>query len=182
MPIRPPIFFCRVVVLVVSMAIVFPQRVVEAADPPELSREITKSIEKSPVTDIVLGKKGELRGTVVNTAGQPQIGIDVILMRADGTRFKTATQANGYFVVSSLRSGVYQLTAGESSIACRVWLPESAPPAAVPGLILVSDAQLERGQREFGSLLHSDKVLLALILAGAIAIPIAIISNNDDAS
>lgn len=142
--------------------------------------------EKAPpvvltvVKDVVLGSGGTLSGTVFDAQGQPSARQDVVALTADGQRIATISDEQGQFVLHGLRGGIHQISAGHIELACRCWSPSAAPPAAVERVLLSADDNVQRGQRPIADLL-TGPCLIALLIAAAIAIPIAI-HNSKDAS
>ena len=56
--------------------------------------------------------------------------------------------------------------------------PGTAPPAANDRLLLVTESNVTRGQQPINRLV--DPLLLGVIIAGAVAIPIAVRNSNND--
>jgi hypothetical protein len=73
------------------------------------------------------------------------------------------------------------LAAGGSVHLCRCWAAGTAPPAAQGEVLLVPIGLVERGQRPIGEIL-ANPILIGLIIAAAIALPIAVHNSKDDAS
>jgi len=132
------------------------------------------------IVDIELGPHAELSGTVVNGRGQRQARVHVSILEANGQRRETTTDQDGAFEVAKMKTGETVINVHDVKVRCRLWKHETAPPQAHQKLLFVTRREVHRGQREFGTLIQSNKFLLAFILAGAIAIPIAITSQSDD--
>jgi len=92
------------------------------------------------------------------------------------------TDTEGGFLVSGLGGGVLELEVSGRTTACRVWYPGTAPPVARKAILLVTADAVQLGQREFGTLLHSDPALLGLFLAAAILVPVIISSATSSSS
>lgn len=131
--------------------------------------------------DIDLGRTQQLRGQLVNRDGKPLANQRVIALQGETTPMQTTTDRSGRFVFVGLKAGIYQVQAENCLALCRCWSDQTAPPAAVTELLLVSDDQAVRGQRPFAEIL-SGPILIGLIIAAAIAIPIAIHESQDSAS
>jgi hypothetical protein len=131
--------------------------------------------------DVALNKDGGLLGQVLDSTGRPLPQQTVIVRGiADGIAHQTTTNAQGKFTVPALHGGVFQVEGSNCLALCRCWTAPAAPPSANRELLLVSDGQLQRGQRPIEDLFFSSPVLLGLIIAAAIAIPIAIHNSQDD--
>jgi hypothetical protein len=159
--------------------VILPGNVLRAAEGP------TSPEDSTPPTvvtrDIDLGRSQQLRGQLVNRDGKPLANQRVVAIQGDRTPMQTMTDRSGRFVFVGLKAGLYQVQAEHGLAMCRCWSDSTAPPAAVNELLLVSDAQAVRGQRPFAEIL-SGPILIGLIIAAAIAIPIAIHESQDSAS
>ena len=135
------------------------------------------------VVDLALDKEGRLVGQVIDNVGKP-VGeqLVVVLNMLGGQRYETQTDAQGQFAIAGLRGGLFQLTSAGTSLVCRCWTHSAAPPAATERVLLVATDGVERGQKPIGDLFLSHPVLLGLIIAAAIAIPIAVHNSGDDDS
>ncbi|MBI85796.1 MAG: hypothetical protein CMJ81_21585 [Planctomycetaceae bacterium] len=141
------------------------------------------SLQKKPlVLDVALGDRGTLLGYVVDGKGVRQ-GSKQLIVRRNGEELAVAvTDAEGRFLVSGLSGGVVELEVSGRATACRVWYPGTAPPVARRAILLVTDDAVKLGQREFGTLLHSDPALLGLFLVAAILVPVIITSATSSSS
>lgn len=141
----------------------------------------------SPVTrhapqvhDVSLGQ-GRLIGQFVDAQGQPRSHQIVILQRVGGNPLQTQTDQQGRFVFEQVSGGLYQIATSDAAMACRCWSDTAAPPSAIREILIVSGDGIERGQRPLADVLFSGPFLIALVIAAAIAIPIAV-HNSQDAS
>lgn len=130
------------------------------------------------MVDVALRDGGVLVGQLFNSEGAPQGGAKVTIAQRGQPIVNTITDENGLYAVQGLRGGVYQVVAGKTVGAYRVWTPGTAPPSASNGALLVAGQGTVRGQ--LGSFLTQPWVL-AGIIATAIAVPIAV-SNNGSSS
>ncbi len=135
---------------------------------------------KTLIADVSLHDGGRLFGMVVDAQGLPMPGSDVVILQAGKVVGRSKTDTLGQFTSGALRGGVYQVAAGNGVTTLRVWETSAAPPSARSVALVVGSSTVVRGQRPFGSLVFSDALVLAAIIAAAIAIPIAI-SNSDNA-
>jgi hypothetical protein len=159
--------------------VILPGNVLRAAEGPS---GIEEPAPPAVLTrDIDLGRSQQLRGQLVNRDGKPLANQRVVAIQGDSTPMQTTTDRSGRFVFVGLKAGLYQVQAEHGLAMCRCWSDRTAPPAAVNELLLVSDAQAVRGQRPFAEIL-SGPILIGLIIAAAIAIPIAIHESQDSAS
>lgn len=133
------------------------------------------------VHDVRLGADGSFRGRLVDPSGKPLSGQTVVLRQADKVLAQSQSGERGEFSFDRVRGGVYQVTIGASAVACRVWPQRAAPPSASSQLAIVTHPDIIRGQEPISSIL-SDPLFVGLIIAAAIAIPVAIHSSQDDAS
>ena len=89
-----------------------------------------------------------------------------------------------------MSGGVYDLRRQHSSGVYRLWAPRTAPPAAEKGVLLVTGDGVQLGQKGYCDAKRSEQHfgflanpwVLAGIVAAAIAIPLAVASNDDDNS
>ncbi len=132
------------------------------------------------VRDISLNSRGVLHGLVYDRQAQPRAEIAVGL-RHDGRLIGQATtDANGRFQFAGLRGGTYHVVTIDSSVVCRVWTADAAPPAAEKAVVVVSQVGLVRGQQPLDELFVFHPVLMGALVAAAVAIPIAIRNSGDD--
>ena len=132
---------------------------------------------KAMVTDVSLQDGGKLCGVVVDAQGMPMVATDVTISQSGKAVARTKTDALGQFSAGALRGGVYQVAAGKGVTTLRAWEAGAAPPTARSVALITGSNTVVRGQRPFGSLVFSDGLILAAIIAAAIAIPIAV-SNS----
>ncbi len=135
----------------------------------------------SMVYDVRLAEGGSFAGRLLDPAGKPLAGQTVQLRQADRTLAQTRSGDRGEFSFDEVRGGVYQVTIGASAVACRAWTDQAAPPAATGELAIVTHPDVIRGQQPISSL-FSNPLFVGLIIAAAIAIPVAIHNSQDDAS
>jgi hypothetical protein len=133
------------------------------------------------IRDIALGPNGSLSGQLVDAQGHARPNQPVLVQRQGGEPHKTQTDESGRFVMTGLTGGTYQVATLDSAALCRCWTEKVAPPAARKDVLLVTGEGVQRGQHPFGEMLFSAPVLIGLVIAAAIAIPIAV-HNSQDAS
>jgi hypothetical protein len=156
--------------------------------------------------DILLHGGNVLAGQVVDPQGQPCAAVPVSLQHQGYEVARVDTDENGYFAVRGVRTGVYTLQAASTVGSYRAWPATIAPPAANPGALLVTHAQVVRGQCEGacncagpctgcghagvlgggglfgGGFGLSSPLVIGAIMATAIAVPLAVQNDNSPGS
>jgi len=120
------------------------------------------------VTDVALAEGGLFVGQVVDPQGMPVVGVAVQIRQSDRDVASVTTDANGQFRAAGLLGGVYQVTAGNASGVYRLWAPNTAPPVASRGALLVAGTQIVRGQDGLDPWL----IVWGLATAAVIAVPL----------
>ena len=131
------------------------------------------------VVDVRLDEQGAVRGTLIDEAGQPLAARPVVLQQANGTVRTAETDAAGGFVLRGVSGGVHRLMVADRCVTCRVWTTAAAPPGANDLLTVVAGPPLIRGQQPF-SAVFTNPLFIGLIVAAAIAIPIAVHNAQND--
>jgi hypothetical protein len=145
------------------------------------SQEAASCPTTPTVHDIRLDDQGSLHGVVVNAQGQTQPKTRITLVDLQrGKRRANATSRDGKFVFQRLAGGTYHLKTAHGVCHCRVWTAAAAPPTAKAQILIVDDALVQRGQRPVRELFTSDPLLMAVVVAAAVAIPIAVHQSRDD--
>ena len=160
------------------MGMVLPTSVAGAADPLPSGRAAVSTPSRVAVTDLALGKNGTMQGLVVDAQGVPLQGEPIVVQQAGREVARVASDQRGYFQVTGLRGGVYQVFTAQGGGAFRLWAPGTAPPAAKAGVIIVSGGNVVRGQRPLGDYFASDRFILMSLIGTAIAIPVVIFNNR----
>jgi hypothetical protein len=150
-----------------------------ASDPSAMPRNTAHTTPL--IRDVALGPGGRITGQFVNAQGHPQANQLVVLQREGGKVLQLKTDVSGRFALTGMTGGLYQFATVDSGMVCRCWAERTAPPNAIRDVLLVSGEGIQRGQRPISELLFSGPVLVALVIAAAIAIPIAV-HNSQDAS
>ncbi len=177
--------FQRKVTWVASVAMVAQPQLLIAAQPTAITpTETTRQVVQAPA-DVALAEGGIVSGQVVDTAGQPQAGVPVILHTANKDVAKVHTDEQGNFRVASLQGGVYRVSTKGNEGVYRFWSPRTAPPGSQTGLNLVSGQNVFRGQvgggpfTSMGQWIAEHPILTGGIVAAAIAIPLALDDDDD---
>lgn len=133
------------------------------------------------VYDVRLGEDGALTGHLTDASGN-QLAHQTIVLHQGGKLVAHArTDDSGEFAFARVSGGVYQISTGASTVVCRAWTSEAAPPVAGDQITMIANPPTVRGQQPFGAV-FSNPLLVGLVIAAAIAIPVAIHNSQDDAS
>lgn len=103
-------------------------------------------LSQSTILDTRLDRTGRLLGQVVDAQGNPQADLSIDLLREGETLAQVVTDAEGRFRVDGLSGGLLVIDTQGATAFARVWTNEAAPPSATPGLLLVTDGSVARGQ------------------------------------
>ncbi len=178
----------RQLVVTLSILAMFAGQLVHAAGPVRTTMPTTVPAAAA-VGDVALQDQGILQGQFFDEVGAPAAGVEVLLLRKGERIAQARTDQVGRFALRAITPGVYELATPESRAVYRLWAAGTAPPAAQQGVLVVSGQPIVRGapgghhrwMKGLGSTL-ANPWILALIVAAAIAIPLAVDSNNDSAS
>ena len=129
------------------------------------------------LADVALAKGGVLRGQVVDTQNKPIAGQTVSLRSTTGHEITGMTNEQGYFMLSGLRGGTYAATTEGSTGMFRLWAADTAPPSAIPGVMLMPGRGAVRGQN--GGFARGGLVILGI--TGAI-VAVGLSSDDDPSS
>jgi len=132
------------------------------------------------VIDVELREDGLLLGQVVAADGKPVAKTTVSLRRAGVEVATTRTERSGYFFVKGLRGGTYEIATDQTRGIYRLWAPNTAPPTAQPGALIVVDGRKVRGQQGPIGYWLGNPWVVAGIVAAAVAIPVAIHNSRID--
>jgi hypothetical protein len=141
-----------------------------------------QAVEPAPGTviwDIRLDEHGALQGRLVDLTGQAVAGEPVELQQARRPVARATSDAAGRFTFPQIPAGVYQICFDSHAVTCRVWSAAAAPPAARHELVILAAPLAVRGQQPFHAVFRNP-LFVGLVIAAAIAIPIAIHSAKDD--
>lgn len=170
--------FRGLVVATAAVNLLLPQLSLQAASPAATS----SSTAGIPV-DVALETDGRLAGQVLDGEGRPLANEPVAVQSINGqTKLQTTTDAQGRFLVDSISAGTFRILSRNGCTICRCWTSKAAPPSAKKEVLIVSSNQIERGQKPISEFFYSAPVLFGLIVAAAIAIPIAIHNSTDDSA
>jgi len=169
---RKQLRFCRgVAVSLACVAWLLPVREVAAVPPaPGAS---------GGIIDVRLDQRGAVCGRLLDVAGRPLADRPVVLQPTEGESRAAQSDAAGDFVLPRISAGVHRLTAAGQTVNCRVWTHAAAPPSATDQLTVVAGDSIVRGQQPF-SCIFTNPLFIGLVIAAAIAIPIAVHNSQND--
>lgn len=173
---RPISRFRGGVVLLACLGLLLPQVTAAAAQPQPCSQAAAQPFR---IVDVALGPQGSLHGAVLDAHGITVPSTGVVLLRGAGLVGMTETDAQGRFAFRGLPGGVYGVGAGGPVQVCRLWAPGTAPPAAIPGLLILSESQVVRQSRSYDWVSERPLLTYALITA-AIVVPVTVIAGACD--
>jgi hypothetical protein len=133
--------------------------------------------------DIALRDGGVLVGQVVDRQGVAKAGTAVSIRFAENEVARTTTDQNGVFAAKGLRGGQYQLLTDDGVTVCRLWSPDTAPPAAKPAALVVSGDSVVRGNgpmNSWVSWMKAHPYITAGTIAAGIAVPLAFLDDDWD--
>ena len=96
--------------------------------------------------DVALHQGGKLVGQMLDAQGAAIAGATVSVKTAGKEVARAQTDLAGKFQVAGLQGGVHQVATAGQQDTYRLWAPQTAPPAAQQGLMLVTSTDVVRGQ------------------------------------
>ena len=149
------------------------------AAPPPLQDCFRSAPEASRIVDVALGPQGTFQGVLVDAQGTAMSGAEVLLLRGAAPAETAETDPQGRFAFCGLHGGVYGVVAGGTVQVCRLWAPGTAPPAAIPGLLIAAGGQLVRHSPSYDWVSERPLLTYTLITA-AIVVPVTLIAEACD--
>ena len=158
------------------------------------------------IPDVKLNSDGLFVAQLVSTTGQPLSGRQLKISDRTNNLTTATTSPQGRVAVRGLNGGVFKVAYGNQSTNFRLWTCNAAPPNAVSDLLLVQNQPVTRGQCDcgdvcnggcdtcgipadgpnpFSGILGQEPIMIGLLVAAAIAIPVAVHNSqadSDDAS
>ena len=131
----------------------------------------TTPAAKTTAIDVALQNDGTLVGKVINAEGVGLDGAVVTLTQGQKKVAEAVSDKAGNFTVKNLKGGTYHVASASGHANYRVWAPKTAPPSAQKHAIIVSGAQVVRGQ--FGGL---DIITLTLLGTSITAVTLSAIN------
>jgi hypothetical protein len=138
------------------------------------------------VRDVALREGGYLTGQVLDAAGAPVAATPVAVVDQGRAVATALTGEDGRFTIVGVKAGVYQVATSKGVTVCRLWAPDTAPPAATADALVVNGDTVVRGGSTCGPGggaigFLSNPWVLAGIVAAAIVVPLAL-DDDDGAS
>ena len=141
-------------------------------------------------TDIALTSGGILTGQLTDAKGVALPTAPVAIFSQGKEVIRLQTDKNGAFAVKGLKGGVYQVASPGYIGTFRLWAPNTAPPAAKTGVMMVANGDLALGQYggprgPFGAVVNfasRHPVVTGLGLATAITLPFVLDDDNSPSS
>ena len=130
--------------------------------------------------DAELAAGGIFRGQIRDVNGVGLSGQMVVLQHDHQTQATAVTNAEGSFAFAGLTGGTYHIHFAERHHVVRLWMPGTAPPGAAQQALFVQDEPLVRGQHPISSLVGCEPIMIGVLIAAAIAIPVALHNSGDD--
>ena len=154
-----------------------------ATTPNDAPRSVQATPATTAVHDVALGAGGTLTGRVVDADGNAAIRVPVTIHHQGVQVAQCVTDENGAFVTENLHGGVHDVVTPNGVGTYRLWTQNVAPPVAQPQMQVVN-APVYRGQMHHGRALGflTNPWVLGVGVAAAIAIPIALSDDDDNAS
>lgn len=98
------------------------------------------------IPDVALQEGGVLNGQLLDQAGKPKAATPVVVAQKGKVVVIAKTDKQGRFSIRGMRGGVYELANEHGNGVYRLWAPETAPPAAKTGVLMVVNESVVRGQ------------------------------------
>lgn len=130
------------------------------------------------IHDVRLSDSGTLSGHLVDTSARP-IAAELVLSREGRIVAQCRSDDQGRFAFRNVGGGLCRITIGQSAVACRAWTRAAAPPVAKDHLLIVGGGEAVRGQQPISALFTSP-LFVGLVVAAAVAIPVAIHNAQND--
>jgi len=143
----------------------------------------------SGAKDVVLAPGGLLVGQVVDQQGTARVGSTVLIQQGNQEIVRTQTDENGVFAAQGIRGGQYLVVSEGGQSLCRLWAPNTAPPAASDAVVVVTGQEVVRGQwgPQYGGYggrwldwVRSHPYITAGIVAAAVATPLAVAASDNN--
>lgn len=134
------------------------------------------------IRDVALQPGGVLHGQVVDPQGAVCSHAPVRIVRLSDQTPVAITQADdqGHFTIQGLSGGVYRIETPAGASVYRLWASNTAPPSAIASALVVQGDSAMRGN--LGGIGWFGWTLIGLGIAAAIAIPLALDKDKNDAS
>ena len=144
-------------------------------------KNIPSAVPIKRTIDNVVLHEGHMLGALVDEAGKG-VPDAPVLIGQDGKLLKELrTDQDGRFRFAGSQPGLFQVVSHGSAAAYRTWPADKAPADAKQGIIHQVDPEVARGGSPAGLFsCLTNPIFLALLIAAAIAIPLALDDDDDD--
>ncbi len=132
---------------------------------------------KVKINDVALGNGGALIGQVVDQQGLGVAGAQVVVLQQGLKPVQTVADRTGKFQVVGLKGGPTKVVTAGGHGVYRLWAANTAPPAAKPAALLLSNGPVVRGQGG-----HLGGWLLPALAAGGIIAGVAVATSNTNST
>jgi hypothetical protein len=167
--------WAKAAAIVAGVHLAVPQMMTYGAEP---ATRVAAEKKTTTTADVVLSSAGELTGRVITAEGAAVDGATVKLSQNGKSVGQTTSGADGRFKLASVKGGLYQVAAGQTTQVVRVWHADAAPPSARPMTTIVQGTVV-RGQDEW-DYFETDEMVIAAIGTTALIVGIAALVEADD--
>lgn len=129
----------RAALCLACFGMIIPQGALVAAEKPQQQAS-------ARMLDVSLTEGGTFSGRIVDTQGRAVKGAKVAVRFQNHIVAQATTNEAGRYAVSGLMGGVHQLETVNGRVSARFWNAKTAPPAAKPVALIVSDKNVIRAQ------------------------------------
>lgn len=151
------------VIALVCVGLLLPHTVLGAAPAPKVK-----------INDVALGNGGTLTGQVVDQQGLGLAGAKVAVLQQGRKPAQTVTDRTGKFQVAGLSGGTAKVMTANGQGVYRLWAAKTAPPAAKPSALLLTNGPVVRGNYQMGM----GGWLLPALAAGGVIAGVAVATSN----
>ncbi len=149
------------------------QSVGDSRDQP-VSRAASTGLRHPRVGDVALSEQGTFRARILSRDGLTVADQTLTLSRRGETVATAVSDNQGQIAIPGLTGGQYEMHVANETSVIRIWTAKAAPPIASKNLLIVPTSQIERAQQPLGNFFAAEPVMIGVLIAAAIAIPIAV--------
>lgn len=166
----------RMLVFLACTGLLIPAPRTNAADPAVSPKRVNAALS---IRDVALASGGSLHGVCMDSDGRPLSNVDVMVSQLGHEVARTQADEAGRFSFQGLRGGLHLVRGSQAEGLYRFWAAGTAPPHATSHVTL-TDSLTVRGQRPIKELFTSNAVVIGLLVAGVVAIPLAVHDARND--
>ena len=119
----------------------------------------------APVMDVELSRDDTLVGQAIGSGAVPLTNTRVALQQRGREVARSLTAPDGSFSIRGVRPGRYEIAVGANRRTCRVWAPNTAPPASRRAALVVPDRQVIRRRGSTSSYQSTESSTTSLTVA-----------------